>query len=333
MSLPTTFPGLLITSAGQGVHAALGELNASDLPAGDVTIRVAYSTLNYKDALALRHGAPVVRKFPMVPGVDLAGTVVTSTDPRFQPGDAVLVNGWGLGENHWGGHAAYARVPGGFALKIPAGLNAAQAMAIGTAGYTSMLCLMALERSGLTPAAGPVLVTGASGGVGSIALALLAARGFQVVASTGKTAEADYLRYMGATEIIDRSTLSAPGKPLQKERWAAAIDSVGGQTLANVCAGLNYRGAVAACGMAQSLDFPASVAPFILRGVTLHGIDSVRAPLAEREIAWARLARELDLGKLAQATREISLAETIATAADLLAGKIRGRVVIRLPGL
>lgn len=331
MSLPTTFPGLLVTSSGPGVSAALRELNASDLPAGDVTIRVEYSTLNYKDALALHHGAPVVRKFPMVSGIDLAGTVVTSTDARFRAGDAVLVNGWGLGENHWGGHAAYARVPGGFALKIPAGLTAAQAMAIGTAGYTSMLGLLALERGGLTPGAGPVLVTGASGGVGSLALALLAAKGYQVVASTGKAAESDYLRAMGATEIIDRHTLSAPGKPLQKERWAAAIDCVGGQTLVNVCAGLNYRGAVAACGMAQSLDFPASVAPFILRGVTLYGIDSVRAPRAEREIAWSRLARELDLGKLAQATREITLSETIAAAADLLAGKIRGRLVIRLP--
>lgn len=329
--IPDTFPGLLLTASGQGVSAAVTRINAADLPAGDVLIRVEYSTINYKDALAIRKGAPVVRSFPMVPGVDLAGVVVRSEDPRFRTGQAVLVNGWGLGENHWGGHAAYARVPADFVLALPSVFTTAQAMAIGTAGYTAALCLLALERGGLTPADGDVLVTGASGGVGSIAVSLLAAAGHRVVASTGKTAETGYLTALGAAEIVDRNTLSSPGKPLQRERWAAAIDSVGSHTLANVCAGIRYRGAVAACGLAQGMDFPATVAPFILRGVTLFGIDSVRAPRADREAAWARLARDLTPARLTLASREITLDQVVATAADLLAGKIRGRVVVRLP--
>jgi len=332
----TSFSGILITAEPAANPAArVTSLTLDQLPPGEVLIRVAYSTLNYKDALAICHGAPVVRSFPMVPGVDLAGVVETSTDPRFQPGDAVLANGWGLGENHWGGLAQYARVPAEFLLKIPSAFTARQAMAIGTAGYTAMLCLLALERAGLTAARAPapgteVLVTGAAGGVGSIAIALLAAKGYIVTASTGRIAEKAYLESLGAKHLIDRATLSSPGKPLQKERWAAAIDSVGGATLANVCASLKYRGLVAACGLAQSMDFPASVAPFILRGVSLLGIDSVRAPRAEREAAWARLATDLDPAILEQTTREISLDSAIAAAADLLAGKIRGRLVVKL---
>ena len=328
----STFPGILLTAREGGVHAALAQLSREQLPVGAVLVRVEYTTLNYKDALAICRGAPVVRAFPMVPGVDLAGVVESSSDPRFAPGDHVLANGWGLGENHWGGLARYARLPGDFLLKIPVGLSARQTMAIGTAGYTAMLCLMALERSGLMPAHGEVLVTGASGGVGSVAVALLAGRGFSVTASTGRPAESDYLRALGAAQVIDRAELSSPGKPLQKERWAGAVDSVGGTTLANVCASLKYRGLVAACGLAQAMDFPATVAPFILRGVTLLGIDSVRAPVAERTVAWDRLSHELDAAKLELATREIRLDEVIPAAAELLAGKIRGRLVIRLCG-
>ncbi len=293
-------------------------------------VRVEYSTLNYKDALAICRGAPVVRAFPMVPGVDLAGVVEASTDPRFAPGDAVLANGWGLGESAWGGLARYARVSGEVLQKIPAGLDPRRAMAIGTAGYTAMLAVMALERAGLTPAAGEVLVTGASGGVGSFAIALLAGGGYAVTASTGRLAETAYLKSLGAREVIDRGALSNLGKPLQKERWAGAIDSVGGATLANVCASLKYRGLVAACGLAQGMDFPATVAPFILRGVTLLGIDSVRAPHAERAQAWERLSQELDPAKLELAVNEITLAEAVPAAAELLAGRIRGRLVVRL---
>lgn len=336
------FPGIRITQRAENntaenstltaarTEAQFTALSQSDLPAGNVLVRVEYSTLNYKDALAIVHGAPVVRSFPMVPGIDLAGVVVSSDDPRFQPGDAVLVNGWGLGESRWGGLARYARVDADHLLKIPAGLDARLTMAIGTAGYTAMLCLMALERGGLTPQSGEVLVTGASGGVGSIAIALLAANGYRVTASTGRVSEKHYLESLGAAHVIDRATLSTLGKPLQKERWAAAIDSVGGATLANVCASMNYRGLVAACGLAQGMDFPATVAPFILRGVTLFGIESVRAPMPERTIAWSRLATELDKDKLASATHEIALADAIPAAADLLAGKIRGRLVVRL---
>ena len=326
----STFPGILLAASAGGVHAAVAQLSPEQLPAGAVLVRVEYTTLNYKDALAICRGAPVVRAFPMVPGVDLAGVVESSTDPRFAPGDHVLANGWGLGESHWGGFARYARVPGDFLLKVPANLNTRQTMAIGTAGYTAMLCLMALERSGLTPARGEVLVTGASGGVGSVAIALLAGQGYTVTASTGRLAESEYLQALGAAQVIDRAELSRPGKPLQKERWAAAVDSVGGTTLANVCASLKYRGLVAACGLAQGLEFPATVAPFILRGVSLLGIDSARAPFAERTVAWERLSHELDTAKLELASRQIGLDEVIPAAADLLAGKVRGRLVVRL---
>lgn len=326
-----SFTGLLLNPSSNGVSATLAELSEADLPEGDVTIRVCYSTLNYKDALAIQKGRPVVRRFPMVPGIDLAGVVETSTDSRFQPGDGVLVNGWGLGESRWGGFAQLARVPSDFALKIPTGLDAEQAMSIGTAGYTAMLCVIALERGGLDPTHGDVLVTGASGGVGSLAISLLASRGFRVVASTGRPEEAGYLKSLGAAEVLDRATLSAPGKALQEERWAGAIDSVGSHTLANVCAGLRYRGLVAACGLAQGMDLPATVAPFILRNVTLFGIDSGRAPRTERQAAWGRLAHELDFVKLALITRKISLPDVVTASAELLAGRIRGRLVVRLP--
>ena len=325
-----SFSAVYLTSSETGVRAEMRTLAESDLPAGEVLIDVSYSTLNYKDALAITKGAPVVRQFPIVPGIDLAGTVRESTAEGGQSGDAVLVNGHGLGEQHWGGLAQLARVPGAFITPIPAGLTARDAMAIGTAGYTAALCLLALERGGLTPDRGEVLVTGATGGVGSIAIALLAAGGYRVTASTGRMADEAYLKSLGAEAVIDRAELASPGKPLQKERWAAAIDCVGGTTLANVCASLRYRGLVAACGLAQGLDFPATVAPFILRGVTLYGIDSVRAPQAERNAAWQRLARDLDRQKLREIATEIPLPNAIAAAHDLLAGKIRGRVVVNV---
>ena len=325
-----SFFAIYLTSGETGVRAEMRTLAESDLPAGEVLIDVSHSTLNYKDALAITKGAPVVRQFPIVPGIDLAGTVRESTLSEVHPGDAVLVNGHGLGEQHWGGLAQLARVPGAFITPIPSGLNARDAMAIGTAGYTAALCLLKLEQGGLTPDSGEVLVTGATGGVGSIAIALLAAGGYRVTASTGRTSDEPYLKSLGAGEVIDRAELASPGKPLQKERWAAAIDCVGGTTLANVCAGLRYRGLVAACGLAQSLDFPATVAPFILRGVTLYGIDSVRAPQAERNAAWQRLARNLDRQKLQEIATEIPLRNTIASARDLLEGKIRGRLVVNV---
>lgn len=264
----------------------------------------------------------------MVPGIDLAGTVESSSSPAYSPGDRVLVNGWGIGESHWGGLAQRARVQAGWLVPLPAGLTERQAMAIGTAGYTAMLSLMALEAHGLTPATGDVLVTGANGGVGSFAISLLAHNGYSVVASTGRPAEAEHLRRLGASSIIDRAELAEPGRPLGKERWAAAIDSVGSHTLANVCASTRAEGAVAACGMAQGLDFPASVAPFILRGVSLLGINSVTQPHAKRVAAWDRLSRELPPGRLDEISQEIGLTETIAAASNLLEGRIRGRLVI-----
>ncbi len=324
------FQALYLTKTETGVQSEIASLDEAALPPGDVLIRVSHSTLNYKDALAITKGAPVVRSFPMVPGIDLAGVVEQSTDARFAPGDAVLVNGWGLGEERWGGLAEKARVPGDFVIRIPEGFGPAEAMALGTAGYTAMLCLMALERGGVTPAQGKVLVTGATGGVGSVAISLLAANGYEVTASTGKPADAAYLQALGAAEVIDRAELSGPGKPLQKERWAAAIDSVGGHTLANVCASLRYRGHVAACGLAQSMDFPATVAPFILRNITLHGIESVRAPRTEREFAWQRLAREIKVSQLREIVTTIPLADAIAKAAELLSGKLRGRLVVTI---
>lgn len=331
------FQAILIRKDDQGYRAALESLDDNALPvieSGGVTVRVSHSTLNYKDGLAITGRSPVVRQFPMVPGIDLAGTVEASEHPDWAPGDAVVLNGWGVGETHWGGLAQRARLKGDWLVPLPAAFSAAQAMAIGTAGYTAMLCVMALQRhwdnAGVKPGSGEVLVTGANGGVGSVAISLLAGLGHTVVASTGRLQEADFLRSLGAAEVIDRNTLSAAGKPLQKERWIGVVDSVGSHTLANACASTRYGGAVAACGLAQGMDLPASVAPFILRGVTLYGIDSVMAPLAKREAAWSRLAAELDRAKLASITREIGLEDAIAAGSDILAGMVRGRLVVNV---
>jgi acrylyl-CoA reductase (NADPH) len=324
-----SFQALLLTKDDAGQFSAgITTLNEDQLPAGEVRVRVAYSTLNYKDGLAITNKGPVVRSWPMVPGIDLAGEVIESADARYKPGDAVLLNGWGAGEVHWGGLAQQARVKGDWLLSRPAALSAQRAMAIGTAGYTAMLCLMALQDAGVKPEAGEILVTGATGGVGSVATALLAQQGYRVVASTGKASEADYLKQLGAADVMDRAALSAPGKPLQKERWAGVIDSVGSHTLANACAQTKYGGTVAACGLAQGMELPASVAPFILRGVRLQGVDSVMAPRALRERAWARLAAELDLAKLDAMTQTVPLAQAPALAAQLMAGQVRGRVVV-----
>lgn len=325
------FKALLLTKTPEGATLAdIASLDDAQLPEGEVLVNVAYSTVNYKDALAVTGQSPVVRKFPMVPGIDFAGTVAESRDARFKPGDAVILNGWGVGENHWGGLAQKARVKADWLVPMPAGMEARQAMAIGTAGYTAMLCVMALQGRGVTPAAGPVLVTGANGGVGSIAIALLSRLGFEVHASTGRMAEAEHLKQLGATELVDRATLSAPGKPLQKERWAAAVDSVGSHTLANVCASLKYGGTVAACGLAQGMDFPSSVAPFILRSITLAGVDSVQAPMAKRLTAWERLTHELPVNVLESNTETIALEAVAALAPRLLAGQVRGRVRVDL---
>lgn len=322
------FKAILIEKDADAYQARLTELDDAQLPEGDVTVRVAFSTLNYKDGLAISGSSPVVRRFPMVPGIDLAGTVETSSHPDYKTGDRVLLNGWGVGEGHWGGLAQKARLRGDWLIPLPKALSERQAMAIGTAGYTAMLCLMALERHGLTPERGEVLVTGANGGVGSFAIALLARQGYSVIAATGRPAEADYLKRLGATTIIDRAELSSPGRALAKERWAAAIDSVGSHTLANVCAGTRADGLVAACGLAQGMDFPATVAPFILRGVSLLGINSVTRPYKERVEAWERLCTGLDLAQLDEITREIGLSEAIPVAHELLDGKVRGRVVV-----
>ena len=325
-----TFKGILIEKNDEQYTASVQSINESQLPEGNVSIDVDYSTLNFKDGLAITGKGPVVRSFPMVPGIDLVGTVTNSDSERFQAGDQVLLNGFGVGEKHWGGLAEKARLNSDWLIKLPAGLSAKQAMAIGTAGYTAMLSVIALERHGITPDKGDVLVTGANGGVGSFAITLLSKLGYNVVASTGRTEEADYLKALGAAEIIDRESLSAPGRPMVKERWAAAIDSVGSHTLTNVCAGLKYGGVVTACGLAQGMDFPASVAPFILRGITLAGIDSVMRPLADREEAWARLSELLTDGDFTSIGTEISLEDAVATAHDLMAGKVRGRVMVNL---
>ena len=322
------FKGILIEKDDAGYRATLTDISEEQLPPGNVTVRVSYSTLNYKDGLALTGNGPVVRKFPMVPGVDLVGTVEQSSDAEFQIGDQVLLNGWGVGEGHWGGLAEKARLEGKWLIQLPKAFTPAQAMAIGTAGYTAMLAVIALEKNGLRPDMGDVLVTGANGGVGSFAIAILARLGYRVVASTGRMAESAYLKQLGVADIIDRATLSEPGRPLAKERWAAAIDSVGSHTLANVCASIRYRGTVAACGLAQGMEFPGSVAPFILRGITLAGIDSVSRPRADRLQAWTRLATDLDLSMLPLISREIGLSEVIAIAPQLMTGKIRGRVVV-----
>jgi acrylyl-CoA reductase (NADPH) len=323
-----SFHALQIDKDEAGYRCSLKALDDSTLPEGDVTVAVAYSTINYKDGLAITGKSPVVRKFPLTPGIDLAGTVTESQHPLFKAGDVVVLNGWGVGESHSGGLAQKARLKGDWLIALPAAFSPRQAMAIGTAGYTAMLCVMALEKHGVRPEQGEVLVTGAGGGVGSVAIALLARLGFRVVASTGRLQEAEYLRGLGAADVIDRAELSAPGKPLAKERWAGVVDTVGSHTLANACASTRYGGTVAACGLAQGMDLPATVAPFILRGVTLAGIDSVMAPRALREAAWARLARDLDLGKLDAMTQEVTLADAIGLGAQILAGQVRGRVVV-----
>lgn len=322
------FKAILIDKQDDGQHVSLEELDESRLPEGDVTVRVDCSTLNYKDALAITGKGPVVRAFPMVPGIDLAGTVESSSTDAYRPGDAVLLNGWGVGEKHWGGLAEKARLDSRWLIPHPSAFSARQSMAIGTAGYTAMLSVMSLEKQGVTPDQGDVLVTGANGGVGSYAIALLARLGYRVLASTGRLEEADYLKGLGAQEVIDRAELSEPGRPLAKERWAAAIDSVGSHTLANVLAGTRYGGTVAACGLAQGMDLPSSVAPFILRGVTLAGIDSVMRPYEDRVEAWRRLGELLAPDQLDAITRTIGLKEAIDTAGELLAGRVRGRVVV-----
>lgn len=312
--------------------ATLNDISPDRLPTaaanGEVTVKIDYSTINYKDGLAITGRSPVVRKFPMVPGIDFAGTVVDSADTRWKTGDAVLLNGWGVGENHWGGLAQMARVKADWLIARPAGITARHAMALGTAGYTAMLCVQALERHGVAPGSGPVLVTGAGGGVGGVAIAVLAKRGYEVVASSGRPEEADYFKRLGAAEVMDRAQLSAPGKPLAKERWAGVVDSVGSHTLANACAATRYNGAVTACGLAGGMDFPASVAPFILRGITLHGIDSVMAPVARRIAAWDALAAEMDVATLDTMTQDLTLGDAIAAGAAILAGQVRGRCVV-----
>jgi len=324
--------GWLIEKTEAGQTARLTDIDEAQLPEGDVTVAVEWSTINFKDGLAFTGKSPVVRKFPMVPGIDYAGKVTASSHAGFKPGDEVILNGYGVGETHWGGLAELARAKGDWLVKRPDGISAKQATAIGTAGYTAMLCVLALERNGVTPDKGDVLVTGANGGVGSVSIAILSKLGYRVIASTGRTSEADFLTSLGAAEIIDRNELSQPGKPLGKERWAGAVDSVGSHTLANVCAQTKYGGAVAACGLAQGMDFPASVAPFILRGVTLAGVDSVMRPMADRVEAWTRLSSDLDLAKLDLITEERPLEAAEETAKDVLAGKIRGRVAIKVSG-
>jgi acrylyl-CoA reductase (NADPH) len=326
-----TFKAIVIEKTEAGSKAALADFDEQNLMEGDVTVRVEWSTLNYKDGLAITGKAPVVRRFPMIPGIDLAGTVETSSHPEWKPGDKVIVNGWGLGETHLGAYAEKARVKGGWLVRLPESMRPRDAMAIGTAGYTAMLAVMALERLGLAPASGPVVVTGAAGGVGSVAVAILAGRGFQVTASTGRPeAAADYLRALGASEIIERKELTGPVKPLGKERWAGGVDAVGSTTLANVLSMTRYGGAVAACGLAGGMDLPTSVAPFILRGVSLVGIDSVMRPMADRQAAWKRLENDLDREKLAAMTREIGLAEVIDAAREIIEGRVRGRIVVKV---
>ncbi|TPE46906.1 acrylyl-CoA reductase (NADPH) [Amaricoccus solimangrovi] len=325
---------ILIEKTEEGQTAGLADVTFAPVAEGEVAVDVAWSTLNYKDALALTGAAPVVRSFPMVPGVDFSGIVRESRHPELKPGDRVVLNGWGVGETHWGGLAERAQLRGDWLVPLPGGVSLRQAMAIGTAGYTAMLCVMALEAHGLTPARGEIVVTGAMGGVGSVAVALLAARGYDVAAVTGRPAEADYLRALGATTIIDRAELTGKARPLGKERWAGAIDAVGGAVLANVLSMIRYRGVVAACGLAGGMELPTSVAPFILRGVTLAGIDSVMCPRTERIEAWNRLARDLDMAKLETMVSEVALEDVVATAPEFLEGRVRGRIVVPIaPGL
>ena len=324
------FKTVLLEKDDAGFRASVTPVDEAGLPEGDVLIRVEHSTLNYKDGLAITNRGPVVRRWPMVAGIDGAGTVLESTHPAWKPGDRVVHNGWGVGEAQWGCLAERVRLKGEWLVPLPAAFTTRQAMAIGTAGYTAMLCVLALERHGVARDAGEVLVTGATGGVGSVATALLARLGYHVVAATGKAAEADYLKQLGAAAVIDRTELAAPGKPLQKERWAAVVDAVGSHTLANACAQTRWGGVVAACGLAQGGDFPATVMPFILRSVTLAGIDSVMAPQPLRRQAWERLARDLDPALLDRIATDIALDETITRAHDLMQGKLRGRIVVNI---
>ena len=329
--MKSRFKAILITKNESGQQSVEDvELTPNDLMDGDVTVAVSHSTVNYKDGLALTGRSPVVRKFPMIPGIDLAGTVEESSNPHFKPGDKVVLNGFGLSETHYGGYSELARVKGDWLVPLPRAMTPLQAMAIGTAGYTAMLCVLALEDAHVTPAKGPIVVTGASGGVGSVAIAVLAKLGYRVIASTGRAHEERYLRSLGASEIIPRTELAADPRPLAKERWAGAVDTVGSKTLANVIAATSYGGAVTACGLAGGMDLPTSVAPFILRGVSLHGIDSVQMPQPRRRQAWERLAHDLDLGKLGEMTTTMPLSGIREAANDILAGKVRGRLVVEL---
>jgi len=325
-----TFKAIRIDKADKGTTAALTQFDEADLMDGDVTVHVEWSTLNYKDGLAVTGKAPVVRRFPMIAGIDFAGTVEQSWHPQWKAGDKVICTGWGMGETHLGAYAEKARVTGDWLVPLPDGMSARDAMAIGTAGFTAMLAVMALEKQGLSPASGPMIVTGAAGGVGSVATAVLSKLGYHVIASTGRMSETAYLKGLGAAEVIDRNELTGPAKPLAKERWAGGVDSVGSTTLANLLSMTKYGGAIAACGLAAGMDLPSSVAPFILRGVCLLGIDSVMCPLAPRKAAWQRLARDLEPKKLSEITHEIGLDQVIGTGGQILAGQVRGRIVVKI---
>ena len=324
------FKAIRIDKAEKGTTAALTQFDEAELMDGDVTVAVEWSTLNYKDGLAVTGKAPVVRRFPMIAGIDFAGTVEQSSHPQWKAGDKVVCNGWGMGETHLGAYAEKARVKGDWLVRLPEGMSARDAMAIGTAGYTAMLSVLALEKHGLTPKSGPVVVTGAAGGVGSVAIAVLSKLGYHVIASTGRVSEEGYLKSLGAAEVIDRNELSSPAKPLAKERWAGGVDSVGSNTLANLLSMTKYGGAISACGLAAGMDLPSSVAPFILRGVCLLGIDSVMCPIEQRKVAWSRLARDLDKAKLSEITHEIGLGDVIGQGAKILAGQVRGRIVVKI---
>ena len=326
-----TFKAIRIDKADKGTTAALAQFDEAELMDGDVTVAVEWSTLNYKDGLAVAGKAPVVRRFPMIAGIDFAGTVQASSHPDWKPGDRVVCTGWGMGETHLGAYAEKARVKGDWLVRLPDGLSGRDAMAIGTAGFTAMLAVLALEKHGLSPKTGPVVVTGAAGGVGSVATVVLAKLGYHVITSTGRMSEAPYLKHLGAAEVIDRSELTGPAKSLGKERWAGGVDSVGSTTLANLLSMTSYGGAIAACGLAGGMDLPSSVAPFILRGVCLLGIDSVMCPLQWRKVAWGRLARDLDRAKLSEITHEISLDQVPSMAVKILAGQVRGRTVVKIP--
>ena len=326
-----TFRAIRIDRAEKGTAAALAQFDEADLMDGDVTVRVEWSTLNYKDGLAVTGKAPVVRRFPMIAGIDFAGTVEQSSHPQWKAGDKVVCNGWGMGETHLGSYAERARVKGEWLVRLPQRISTRDAMAIGTAGYTAMLAVLALEKHGVSPGSGPIVVTGAAGGVGSVATAVLSKLGYHIIASTGRMAEASYLKGLGAAEVIDRAELSGPVKPLAKDRWAGGIDSVGSITLANLLSMAQYGGAIAACGLAGGMDLPSSVAPFILRGVCLLGIDSVMCPIPLRKIAWSRLATDLDPTKLSEITHEINLDQVIGEAGKILAGQVRGRIVVKIP--